>query len=576
VTRLSPELEKRLLAASEYAAQLADRGDHPSTAVEKAAREHRIPPGGVELLVNAYNTGRTRLQFDLGDSPLEKAAEFELADAKTVNQRLYPDTVKTAGQTHLDTVVARDYAIPPRADVCRRAQQPRLKVAATAAELAKMLSGFTVDQPRGSYRRFRDPSDAVLKDYPIEGVTYPTDYGYLPGYVGEDDDDLDVFKGSGGKHGVMRVNRPDVKGGSETKLLYGMTPEEMSAVISAFGPVVNSRRELAEAELVDLLSSFKRQDSAGKTVKMAAEEPVRDPELVIRETRARVHGYKQDWQKAAAEAELAISTFVNRVQALAHYLNSGDALPLPGIRKTAELVFGPTANSILDQAVALRPGLEKLPRHKRAGQLLDIPYDAEPLRLIQAVMDAAPAVPATKQAAAEAQAVFEKAREESRPAAAFFPSILEGDRVKSGFVNLISNPLQALGAFTLAEKSINTVAGGLKPPEKSEILQKNLEELTDPEHENQLRAIRTRGLLQDLITNDPVISSYDPEDVTGAFNELAQVAPTGTDQRAIMTSLLRKRLQQGQLDTFDIDQLMGMERKIQQQRSPQAMVALQQ
>jgi inorganic pyrophosphatase/uncharacterized protein YjeT (DUF2065 family) len=136
-------------------------------------------------------------------------------------------------------------------------------------KLAEMMSGFTVDQPRGSYRQFRDPSDAALKDYPIEGVTYPTDYGYLPGYVGEDDDDLDVFKGSGGTHGVMRVNRPDARGGAETKLLYGMTPEEMSAVLKAFGPVVNSHREVAETELADLLSSFKRPNADGKMVKIA-------------------------------------------------------------------------------------------------------------------------------------------------------------------------------------------------------------------------------------------------------------------------------------------------------------------
>jgi hypothetical protein len=135
----------------------------------------------------------------------------------------------------------------------------------TAAEkTASLMSGFQVDRPRGSYKQFRDPADPLLKDYPIEGVTYPTDYGFLPGYVAEDDDDLDVFKGSGSTHGFMRVSRPDARGGAETKFMYGLTPEEFAAVTAAFRPVLSGEPETVdEATLVGRLASFKRpQESA--------------------------------------------------------------------------------------------------------------------------------------------------------------------------------------------------------------------------------------------------------------------------------------------------------------------------
>src|SRR4051812_36489494 len=67
------------------------------------------------------------------------------------------------------------------------------------------LDNFVIDQPRGSYRSFG-------KDYPIPGITYPTDYGYIPGYLGQDDADLDLFRGSGNLHGRFDVERKDARG----------------------------------------------------------------------------------------------------------------------------------------------------------------------------------------------------------------------------------------------------------------------------------------------------------------------------------------------------------------------------
>lgn len=122
-----------------------------------------------------------------------------------------------------------------------------------------VMSGFQLEKPKGTYKQFRDPTDPVLKNYPIEGVTYPTDYGYLPSHVGEDDDDLDLFRGSGQLYGAFRVSRPDAKGGAETKFLAGLTPEEYEAVTTAFKPVLAGDPETFDQnEFLQRLEAFRR------------------------------------------------------------------------------------------------------------------------------------------------------------------------------------------------------------------------------------------------------------------------------------------------------------------------------
>jgi hypothetical protein len=84
--------------------------------------------------------------------------------------------------------------------------------------------------------------------------------------------------------------------------------------------------------------------------------------------------------------------------------------------------------------------------------------------------------------------------------------------------------------------------------------------ITSPEHENQLQQIKSRGVLNDLILNDPVISGYDPHEVAQAYNQIAELAPNFTGSNAAMQAMLRKRLEAGQLADFDVKQILELEK----------------
>jgi len=99
------------------------------------------------------------------------------------------------------------------------------KAAEAASDPTHKIGPLTIkiDRPKGTVKG---------------SFTYPTDYGYLPGHVGEDGESLDVFLGSaghGGYHGSFMKLKKD-KTPDETKFLVGLSPGEKKKVFDFFTP----------------------------------------------------------------------------------------------------------------------------------------------------------------------------------------------------------------------------------------------------------------------------------------------------------------------------------------------------
>lgn len=131
---LSKEAEQKLIGAIERAAGYVNDGMAPNDAIVKSAAENNVPAGHINLMVHAYNTGRTTKQREQGEGTLEKAADFQLADADTVRNRLFPKDVKTAAQLKREHVVSTDYAVSP-AGMLQRRKAATAKEAAAAVAL---------------------------------------------------------------------------------------------------------------------------------------------------------------------------------------------------------------------------------------------------------------------------------------------------------------------------------------------------------------------------------------------------------------------------------------------------------
>lgn len=112
-----------------------------------------------------------------------------------------------------------------------------------------------IENPKGSYKSFETEGDPVWSQYPLKGVTYPVDYGYIEGYKGEDGAELDVFQGSGDLFGYITIWRADVP--QETKFFVQLTPLELSEVLKVFGPVIVNHELLNEEQVLEKLTQFK-------------------------------------------------------------------------------------------------------------------------------------------------------------------------------------------------------------------------------------------------------------------------------------------------------------------------------
>jgi hypothetical protein len=81
--------------------------------------------------------------------------------------------------------------------------------------------------------------------------------------------------------------------------------------------------------------------------------------------------------------------------------------------------------------------------------------------------------------------------------------------------------------------------------------QKAIADIIDsPLHRLTLQRATWQALLHDMM-NDDVIGTYDPVEVATAFREIVSAAPNAATQPALLRALMRRRLAQGMLDTYE-------------------------
>ncbi len=253
-------------------------------------------------------------------------------------------------------------------------------------------------------------------------------------------------------------------------------------------------------------------------------------------------------KRRAAQAEF--DTVTTKIAALTNHLKTERSVPFAAARRVAVGQFGKTAEALFDHMAAGSSVLIK-----RASGPTGPAAEGDLCARVGDVLRAADRF-------AAARTEYEKtaaAHEETVGAVArpFVPA-QEGGSVLGP--SSIKKCAFLGGLFgTMLGSSVGRAVGekAFKPTENLQA--KTLKQMTDPSHESEMRNIQTTALLNDLMANDPVISGSDPNEVTGYFNEIAQLSPRAVNQTGLMRALLRKRLQQGALDPFEVDMLLKIE-----------------
>ena len=497
IPKMQPELEDKITGLLSKMGSMVNEGTHPTDALHKVATAERVPAGHVRLMANAYNTGRTLHQMREGGGLHEKLAEFPLADAADVLERMFPAEVKTAAAQYHAAAISDDYALPPHWHV-NRAKAEEKQAAASQIDLIagwRELDGreaapaaYPQDRWHSTKQAFDDKSRLEQQADDLRLASIGANYTALGTF-----DKLAAYfrQADALPFGAVYENAVLIHGDRAAKVL--------DKVAEQLGP---QSRRFGNVDLREGWATVDKQAQAVETPALERpgsifdnEPPPQPPPLPQRQViKTGSHPHLVDWNRAPYS--LITECF-----------------------------------TACEQSVAAKQEYETFA--KEAG---------------------------------------EKIAEYLRP---FVPS---GNGVITGSVwDAVSRTKEAGSILPFAAGSaLGNLAKGMGDklvPPRQQLVDKTVERLG--ENDNRLRAIQTQTMLHDLMNNDPILAGYQPEQVVDAYNQLSEVAPRAAQHRMITQSLLRKYLEQATaVDAFDVDQLLGVEKKLieqdpsQRQKSP--------
>lgn len=567
MSQLSQLAENKLLTAIETAAEYVNTGLNPNDAIIKSATQHNIPPGHLDLMVHAYNTGRTTTQRVRGESTIEKAANFDMADIDVIKNTMFGTNVKTSAEIANNAAVSFDYAVPPGGWLNRMAKKSsalraELDAAKTRVKVAhensivpslyaqKMAERRAHDEKRRLATEMYYKASNKLEEL----AEYFKTAGHVP-YA----DVLEDVTITHGEHGALVL-----------KKLAGLYPEiEKEKATGAHTITDTTPRKLVE-EVLRHVEDYNKAAAAFYATEAASVAPAYD--AIVN-------------SKPVAPRN---SILPDTVSPHVHKIAGEQSLPATRERTTSSFFKGVVPPDAVIQNMLVKAaastarvfnaasGGYQLHSLEDDGSLGPALGDIEPMRVdpprtttTRVWREAAGDRPAGYQSIlidAQGNQLAELGGIEPQRAQA------AGGRGGGGnpwtdtardALNRIPSPMAPIQA--VAERIGGGLAVGFDDPEihkgdSKAVAGKTLAAISGTEQDKALRDIKSRSVMHDLIMNDPVISAHDAEDVAMAFNEIAELAPSMVDSPGMLRVVLRKRLEAGQLADFDVKQIMEMDK----------------
>ncbi len=125
-----------------------------------------------------------------------------------------------------------------------------------------------------------------------------------------------------------------------------------------------------------------------------------------------------------------------------------------------------------------------------------------------------------------------------------------------------------LGAAPGQAANIGLSILGLNPNKSEDSVRRSaISDVHDPIHESKLNGYKAQAVLNDLLSNDEVLSEHnkqvDPRKMMDAFNSVTELTPGVAQQPALMRGVLRRMLSQdGVMEPFEAQQLTAIERSL--------------
>lgn len=492
---LNKQAENKLIGAIENAAALVNSGMQPNDAIIKSATDSGIPPGHIDLMVHAYNTGRTTKQREQGESTLEKAADFTLANIDDIRSKMFGSTVKTSAEIRTQQVVSTEYALNPVAMIKRASKAAVMAPAPFKPEFTPPprdeheVVRRAYSEKRSAHWQAEEARRKVTESYNKTAAKFDelVTYFRTPGHLAYPDAVKDVQLAHG-EHGTLVMQKlanlhPTVQkeAGTNARIITDVTARNLVG------------------DILDLVDNY-NELAAAQTQKTAADV------------------------KKKLEPEICTGSIL--FQPENEPLTLKEAAPRPPGPPPAPRLESIRMPSGAEQKVTWDPGYTPTDEELSAGHVKSWrPVGASYLK---------PELEMPKKA----------------PSPGGHGG--GGGGGGGGEGGGILAPMKAVGEL---------MGMGAENNHEREIKgKKEFNTLSSPDHDAAIKSIRAKSVLHDLIMNDPVVSAHDPQDVAMAFNDISELAPTLIDTPGMLQTVLRKRLESGQLADFDVKQILEMDK----------------
>lgn len=581
MNKLSPTLERKLLAAVDQVTTHVNSGYSPTDALYKVASDYQLMPPFIRLVGSSYNTGETAMKRETGNSVLEKLASFPLADPEAVISRIYPEDVKAPNQKKADEAISSEY---DRAPAYTRKEHAEKEARARASVLPKLptpeghVGGLTpnygdiLGRTYDSIHNIRSEIETSKMAVYRADREWRTALGHLTGYFKQASMDRESF-------GLVASNAYQAEPTTfMSKILdyvhhYGCPKDSWDGYksASAFSELDWDKRPY------DLLK--KAYDAGGAyagalydhsqlfgegvfktanllaTTPQAAPEPSRSPLLAAQEKKAS-WAYEGDSNSLEAlwARKAAFETFPLHLQS--SFLAAGDTRMVGHMLSTATNSIG--ANTISScgfkhtspqkEAMLIGP----IPRSADDWgpyKALKLPKKAEYPEHVKNLWD-----PDYKHEEDKAGTVeIPDANDCLEKGAVYEKSPLLGEKAAIGLVGM-----------TLANTMAHKLQDNTEAVEKARQarIQEFQDKLSDPTQAARLRQIRAQANLNALVAGDPVFQNHLPEEVSQAYNEIIQMSPRVAEQPMLLAPLMRKRLEQQVVEPFESTEALKAEKGI--------------
>ena len=581
MNQLSKTAEQKLLSAIETAATYVNNGMNPDDAISKSAADHGVPPGHLDLMVHAYNTGRTTTQRENSSSTLEKAADFALADINNVRRVAFSPEQRTSGEIANRSAVSFEYAVPPTS-ILKRAELARAR-----EELANRKENMVKAAQKCPTCQNAEPADTAVaalnkKDVYAEKraaarVVEESRREVLVKYhdIASNFDELAAYFKTAGHTPYADVleNAKTLYGEQAAlvlKKLAGLYPEIEKEAATGSNFVQDSTPYTYVNKIIDGITDYnklaaeyykKEAEVLQPAAKAVAQLTTRKRNVILETPDDQCDAFTYKISETTSEPPRLASNSILETTAVPEVAHKRSAaVPTAGSRRISD----PTVLAMLKKnSEQLHNSLmeahaQKLAQEQAAREKAAAPVAGPDL-------DRFPEDKYTHRATE--RAVYHPGRKGFINATTYDYTLRPPEKPeekKPMDLKLFSGGLKTRGGGlnwgTNAVKSVAEAIGGTSSKDGPK--DNSLDTVTDPAHESALQDIKARGVLNDLVLNDDIISAHDAEDISEAFNDIASVSPSLVGNPALMRVMLRKRLEAGSLADFDVKQLIEMDKLI--------------